>query len=71
MLEDAHRKVDLARLESEKADDEAIYYKTEAMKWKGGWYMEGYDAIKRWEKRALKAEAELARMKKKDGGYQR
>lgn len=66
LVADAVRKMDAARLESEKADDEAIHYKTLAMKFKAGVLSEGYDAIKRWERRALKAERELKELKAKN-----
>lgn len=63
LVADAVRKMDAARLESEKADDEALFYKTEAMKLKAAILSDGYAAIKHWEGRALKAEAELKQLK--------
>ncbi len=58
-LETARLQVEHARLESEKADDEAMHWKAESLKIRSKDDMDAYRAIKSWERRAKTAEAKL------------
>lgn len=60
LLETAYRKVDAARRESEKADDEALHYKTVAALEDKVTARRNYEAIYGWKRRAEAAEAKLA-----------
>lgn len=60
LLETARIQVEHARRESEKADDEAEHYKLESLKIRSRDDFDAYRAIKKWKRRAEKAEAELA-----------
>ncbi len=59
-LETARIQVEHARLESEKADDEAVHWKEECLKNRAKDAFDSYRAICRWRKRAQDAEAKLA-----------
>lgn len=59
-LETARIQVEHARLESEKADDEAVHWKEKCLKNRAKDDFDSYRAICRWRKRAQDAEAKLA-----------
>lgn len=65
LLETARIQVEHARREAEKADDEALHWKTDAVRIRAEAYTNDYAVIKAFEARAKIAEAALAQRESK------